>query len=84
MEKMIGYIFGSLKNNDDAIKEIGKHLRKQSRLNSQFAICGLATTVWLYLVDKRLIGEKKNLEQRLEKMEAEIKELKTLKGEQQM
>ena len=84
MEKMIGYIFGSLKNTEEAINEISKYLRHQNKLNRRFAIYSLATVTWLYLVDKRLVGEKKELEQRLKKMEAEIKELKTEKGEQQM
>lgn len=84
MEKMVGYIFGSLKNADDAIKEINKSLKYQNRFNRRFAFCSLATVAWLYLMDMRLVGEKKELEKRLNKMEAEIKELKTVKGEQQM
>ena len=81
---MIGYIFGSLKNTDDAINEIAKYLRRQNRLNRRFAVCSLATIAWLYLVDKRLVGEKKELEERIDKMSAEIKELKSEKGEHSM
>lgn len=84
MEKMIGYIFGSLKNADDAINEINKYLRQQSKMNKRLVLCSLATVGWLYLVDKRLVGEKIELEQRLEKMEDEIKDLKTAKGEHKM
>ena len=84
MEKMIGYIFGSLKNTDEAINEICKCLRRQNRLNRRFVITSAATVAWLYLVDKRLVGEKKELEERIDKLSAEIKELKTEKGEQQM
>lgn len=91
MEKMIGYIFGSLKNADDAINEINKSLRRQNRLNSRFAIYSLATIAWLYIVDKRSVGERNELEQRIEKQDkiidklnAEIRELKTVKGEHSM
>ena len=84
MEKMIGYIFGSLKNTDDAINEICKYLRHQNKLNKRFAVCSLATMAWLYIVDKRQIGAKKELEERIDKLDAEIKELKTMKGEHTM
>ena len=84
MENMVGYIFGSLKNNDDAIRGICKALRNQTKINRRFLVCSLATVGWLYLVDKRLVGEKKELEKRIDKMEAEIKELKTEKGEHTM
>ena len=84
MENMIGYIFGSLKNTDEAIKDINKHLRRQNGLNKSIVFCSLATVGYLYLVDKRLVGEKNELEERLDKMEAEIKELKIEKGEHSM
>lgn len=84
MENMIAYIFSSLKNNDDSIKEIYKAFRSQIKFNRRLTFCSLATVGWLYLVDKRLVGEKKELEKRIDKMEAEIKELKTVKGEPSM
>ena len=91
MEKMIGYIFGSLKNTDEAINEIAKILRRQNRLNKRFAIYSLATTAILYVSEKRHKEEKELFEKKLDaqaqligKLNSDIEQLKTLKGEHQM
>ena len=91
MDNMIRYIFGSLKNTDQAINEIAKKLRRQNRLNRRFAIYSLATTAILYISEKRHKEEKELLEEKfdaqaqlIEKLNSDIMQLKTLKGEHQM
>lgn len=91
MEKMIGYIFGSLKNTDEAIIEINKSLRYQVKINKRFGLYSLATVAWLYFAEKRYAEEKKELKRKLEmqnddilRLKAEVIGLKKLKGEHKM
>lgn len=84
MEKMIGYIFGSLKHTDDAIQEINKSLRRQNGVNRRLGILTLATVAYLYVAEKRHKEEKEEFEHMIDKLNEDVRRLNTAKGEQQM
>lgn len=70
MEKMIGYIFGSLHNNEQAIEKIGKALKKQNRFNAKVAIFSIGVAAYVYLNELRIKA-----------LVEEIEELEEAKGE---
>lgn len=70
MEKMIGYIFGSLHNNEQAINNIGKTLKQQHKFNKGMALFSLGVAAYVHLNEKRV-----------KKLNEELEELKETKGE---
>ena len=76
MNEMIGYIFGSLHNSEDAIKHINKALKSQAKLNKYFAIMAIMSTGYMYICDY----ERKKQNRKIEALSKEIEELK-MKGE---
>lgn len=91
MEKVFGYIFSSLKLNDEMIYEIDRELRHQHKINRRFVVFSLATAAYIYINDKRYKEEKEKLEKKLDyqsrmidKLNNDILALNNVKGEQQM
>lgn len=70
MNEMIGYIFGSLRNSEAAIKQINKTLRCQTQFNSKVSIFAMCTTACLVMQYRKI-----------ETLRKEIEELKSVKGE---
>lgn len=91
MEKMFSYIFGSLKLADEAIYDIGRELKHQSKVNRRFLMLSLAIAGYIYINDKRYTEEREELEDRLnyqskmiDKLNNDIRELNIKKGEHTM
>lgn len=72
MEKMIGYIFGSLHNSEKAINDLNKNLKAQKRFNSVVLISILTLTVYESVCEKII----KKQEEKIEALAKEIDELK--------
>lgn len=77
MDEMIGYIFGSLKSSEDAVKRINKTLCHQAKINQTRTLFTFAVTV--YIVAAELHNYERN--KKIEELSNEIKELKRMKGE---
>ena len=76
MNDMIGYIFGSLHNSEEAIKLINKALKSQAKLNRQLITITAVTTLYMYMSEY----ERKKQNKKIEALSKEIEELK-MKGE---
>ena len=75
---MVSYIFGSLRNSDEAIKNINKVLKSQHKFNKGVVLMSLATTAYMVVADIQY----KEQQAKIEALEKEMKELKrTKKGE---
>ena len=88
MEKMFSYIFGSLKLADEAIYDIGRELKHQSKVNRRFLMLSLAIAGYIYVNDKRYTEEREELEDKLnyqskmiDNLNNDIRELNNMKGE---
>ena len=77
MDEMIGYIFGSLRNSEDAIKLINKALKGQAKLNRQLIGVAVCTTLYMYFNEH----ESRKSNRKIEALSKEIEELKKMKGE---
>lgn len=77
MEKMIGYIFGSLHASESAIKKIGKTLRNQARINRRVTAFALVASIYAVLMELNFLDQEKRIEQ----LRKEIKELRHSEGE---
>lgn len=77
MNEMIGYVFGNLKLTETAIRGIRKRLREQKRFN-QVILFMFSTMTAHVLFDNTEI---KRLKAKIEKLESEIENLRTPKGE---
>ena len=77
MNEMVGYIFGSLYNSEEAIKQINKALKKQAKLNRHLVTIALVTSMYMYLNEYRY----KNQNNKIKALSKEIEELKSMEGE---
>lgn len=77
MDKTINYIFGSLIMNENAIAQIAKCLKTQSRFNSCMVVFSVFTTLGIIGMNAQL----KEQDEKIEKLTKEIEELKETKGE---
>ena len=80
MNEMMNYIFSSLRNSEKAVTVVQKTLRKQARFNKNMAIYALAMTmcaIWLEM-------NRQEQNERIERLEKEVKKLKRDVGEQEM
>lgn len=91
MENMLGYIFGTLKSTETAVKDINKSLRRQNGINRRNVLFATAVTAWICVTEMRREKEREELERtlqaqesRLNMMGAEIRSLKNEKGEAKM
>lgn len=70
MEKMIGYVFGTLKDYEKFMIRVNKTLRKQRRTNRMVMLFAAGMIGCTYLQN-----------QRIERLTAQLEELKYLEGE---
>lgn len=77
MENTFNYIFGNLMVNNNAIKQIAKCLKTQSRFN----MCMVTFTVFATLGAMSLNAQINEQEEKINKLTKEIEELKETKGE---
>ena len=77
MCEMLGYIFGSLRSSETAIKGIRVTLKHQSRFNRNVGLWACAMTA--YMVTNEIDRKKQN--KKIEELSNEIKELRRLEGE---
>lgn len=77
MEKMIGYIFGSLQASEAAIGGIVKTLKQQNKINKIFALSMLVGAGYIYSCET----QRKKYVERIESLTKDIEELKLMKGE---
>lgn len=77
MDNMIGYIFGSLRLSEEGLESVRKTLRRQAKLNRKFVIFGLTMGLYASLVHLNIKAQN----EKIEKMEAELKELKSMEEE---
>ncbi|MEG1523868.1 MAG: hypothetical protein RR475_02455 [Clostridia bacterium] len=64
MDKMIGYVFGSLASFENAIKNINKTLKRQTGFNLNVFLFMLLTVAWMFTD----IKEVRNLRSEVEKL----------------
>lgn len=76
MCEMIGYIFGSLKSSEDAVRNIRKALKTQKVVNQGIAIFAWSTIAYMLL--ELHYDQQQN--DKIEKLSNEVKELKRMKG----
>lgn len=91
MENMLGYIFGTLKTTETAVKDITASLRRQNGINRRNTMFAVAVTAWICVTEMRREKEREELEEKLQAQEArmnmlgaEIRSLKNEKGEAKM
>lgn len=77
MCEMLGYIFGSLRSSETAIKGIRVTLKHQSRFNRNVGLWACAMTA--YAVTNEIDRKKQN--KKIEELSNEIKELRRPEGE---
>ena len=77
MDEITKYIFGSLHDNEVAIKNIHKSLKKQAVNNKWFAIIAVATVAYLYANEIR----RNEQDKKIAELSVELEELKQKKGE---
>lgn len=77
MCEVFGYIFGSLKSSETAVKSIQKTLRYQKGFNRNITMLAWAVTV--YVVVNELDRREQN--KKIKELSNEIKELKRSEGE---
>lgn len=77
MDKMIGYIFSSLRKTDVALCDIHKAIKAQKSINIRLGWGVLLTTLGLYSMAKRIDEQNKTIN----KLNKDIEELKSEKGE---
>lgn len=88
---VVGYIFGTLKTSENAIKIISRDLRRQNKINRRNTLFAIGTVAYLYFTDMQYKKEKEKLEKKLEdqekliiRIDAELHARKNKKGEAQM
>lgn len=72
MPEMISYIFGSLRNSEEAIKNINKTLKAQNKINKTVVAFSLATVTYMVIADIQYREQQA-------KIDALTKEVKALK-----
>ena len=77
MADMIRYIFSSLNDTETTLRVISKSLRKQTSFNRSVAFFGV--TMALHLIVQEM--EIRSINQDLEALQKEIKELKKTEGD---
>jgi len=77
MDEMINYIFGSLKRSESELRHLRKTLKNQMNINRRFSAFALAATGYVILLE--ISSREQN--KKIEKLSAELKELKRKKGE---
>ena len=77
MDKMVGYIFNSLHNSEEAIKLINRALKSQTKLNRYLVAIAFTTMMYMYTNEH----ERKKQNKKIEALSKEIEELKNMKGE---
>lgn len=77
MCEIIGYIFGSLRSSETAIKGIHRTLKYQSRFNRNLGIWACAMTA--YVVATEL--DRREQSKKIKELSNEIEELKCSEGE---
>lgn len=77
MYEMLGYIFGSLRSSETAIKGIHRTLKYQSKFNRKVGIW--VCTMTAYVVVTELDRREQN--KKIKELSNEIKELKRSEGE---
>lgn len=77
MVEMISYIFGSLKESENSIKNIKTILRNQARINRRIATFAFVVAAYATLLEIHTYKQNK----KIQNLDNEIKELKRMKGE---
>lgn len=72
MNNAVDYIFGSLRNSEQAIQEIVKCLKMQTKFNKRVAFFAITTGLNLYVHATKI----KALHARIDELQKELEELK--------
>ena len=77
MCEMLGYIFGSLRSSETAIKEIRRTLKYQSRFNRNVGLWVGAITAYVVIAEL----DRREQNKKIKELRNEIEELKRSEGE---
>ena len=77
MEEMMSYIFGTMHNCEAAVGGIYRVLKKQKRFNTRMTAFAIGVVVFAAVAD----GHRKWQDEKIEKLEKEIRDLRDSKGE---
>lgn len=77
MCEMLGYIFGSLRSSETAIKGIRVTLKHQSRFNRNVGLWACAMTAYVVMTEL----DRREQDKKIKELRNEIEELKRSEGE---